>query len=74
MKTLGSFINGKHELNNSNGIISIKNPYDEKIKYTVEKSNIHQVEKSLKSDYKSFKSGIWSILDVRERSKELVGL
>ena len=31
MKTFGCFINGKHELNNSNEIISIKNPYDEKI-------------------------------------------
>ena len=61
MKTLGCFINGKHELNNSNEIISVKNPYDEKIKYKVEESNFSQVESTLKFGYKSFKSGICQI-------------
>ena len=71
MKIYGCFINGRHELNHSNNIISVINPYDEKIKYKVEESNFSQVESALKFGYKSFKSGIWSNLDVRERSEVL---
>ena len=71
MKTLGCFINGKHELNNSKEIIFVKNPYDEKIKYKVEESNFSQIDSALKFGYKSFKSGIWADLDVRERSDVL---
>ena len=47
MKTLGCFINGKHELNNLNEIISVKNPYDEQIKYKVEESSFSQIESAL---------------------------
>jgi len=71
MKTYGCFINGKHELNKSKEIISIQNPYDEKVKYKVEVSNSSQIESALKFGFKSFKSGIWSNLDVRERSEVL---
>ena len=71
MKTFGCFINGKHELNKSEEIISIQNPYDEKIKYRVEASSSSQIENALKIGYKSFKSGIWSNLDVRDRSEVL---
>ena len=71
MKTYGCFINGKHELNKSKEIISIQNPYDEKVKYKVEESNSSQIESALKFGLKSFKSGIWSNLDVRERSEIL---
>ena len=42
--------------------------------YQRKNETMQEVEKSLKSGYKSFKSGIWSILDIRERSKQLVGL
>ena len=59
METFGCFINGKHELNNSNNILSIKNPFDEKIKYKVEESNFRQIESALKIGYETFKSGIW---------------
>ena len=71
MKTLGCFINGKHELNNLNKIISVKNPYDEQIKYKVEESSFSQIESALNFGYKSFKSGHWSNLDVRDRSEVL---
>ena len=49
----------------------IKNPYDEKVKYKVEVSNSSQIESALKCGYESFKLGIWSNLDVRERSEVL---
>ena len=71
MKIYGCFINGRHEFNDSNNIISVINPYDEKIKYKVEESNFSQIESALEFGYKSFKSGVWSKLDVRERSEVL---
>ena len=58
MKIYGCFINGRHELNHSNKIIPVINPYDEKIKYKVEESNFSQIESALKSGYKSFKSSL----------------
>ena len=68
MKIYGCFINGKHELNNSKNFINVINPYDEKIKYKVEESDSNQLENSLKCGFESFKSGVLSNLDVRDRS------
>ncbi len=71
MKIYGCFINGKFELNNSKNFINVINPYDEKIKYKVEESDSNQIENALKCGYESFKSGVWSNLDVRDRSEVL---
>jgi acyl-CoA reductase-like NAD-dependent aldehyde dehydrogenase len=69
--TFGLFVNGKEIFPNGCQLFDIENPAIAKPVYKAVQANINDVDDAINKAHETFKSGKWSNLDVRLRSKIL---